>query len=114
MSRPSRKLIILALPFAAILASCGSSGEGEAATDPAEVKRKAEWLQRYASQKPQEAEQYSAECQKEVGLSMTKEGALAFIDCVEKKSKQAPAGTGAGEASTPGKPGSSSSSGKAK
>jgi hypothetical protein len=87
---PRLKLSILALPFIAILASCGSSADKDA-TDPAEVKRKAEWLQRYASEKPQEAERYSAECQKEVGLSMTKEGALAFIDCVERKSKKAPA-----------------------
>jgi hypothetical protein len=87
MNRSTRNLSALALP---ILASCGSSG-GEDKTDPATVKQKAEWLQRYASEKPQEAEQYSAECQKEVGLSMTKEGALAFIDCVEKKSKKAPA-----------------------
>jgi hypothetical protein len=78
---------ILVLPFLALLASCGSAGDGEDSTNPAEVKRKAEWLQRYASEKPQEAERYSAECQKEVGLSMTKAGALAFIDCVEKKSK---------------------------
>jgi hypothetical protein len=91
MSPSRRKLAILALPFAALLASCGSGGNGETKTDPAEVKRKAEWLQRYASEKPQEAERFSAECQKEVGLSMTKAGALAFIDCVEKKSKKAPA-----------------------
>jgi hypothetical protein len=88
MKRSDRKLAVLALPFLALLASCGSSGGGDK-TDPAEVKRKAEWLQRYASQKPQEAERFSAECQKEVGLSMTKEGALAFIDCVEAKSKKA-------------------------
>jgi hypothetical protein len=80
------KSILFALPLAGLLASCGSGG-GEPKTDPSEVKRKAEWLQRYASEKPQEAERYSAECQKEVGLSMTKEGALAFIDCVERKSK---------------------------
>ena len=85
------KTTILALPLAALLASCGSGGGGEAKADPAEVKRKAEWLQRYASEKPQEAERFSAECQKEVGLSMTKEGAMAFIDCVEKKSKKTPA-----------------------
>lgn len=84
------KTTLFALPLAALLSSCGSGG-GESKADPAEVKRKAEWLQRYASEKPQEAERFSAECQKEVGLSMTKEGALAFIDCVEKKSKKAPA-----------------------
>jgi hypothetical protein len=90
MKKSARTFAALALPMLAILASCGSSGD-EKKTDPAEVKRKAEWLQRYASQKPQEAERFSAECQKEVGLSMTKEGALAFIDCVEAKSKKAPA-----------------------
>jgi hypothetical protein len=86
MTRFTLKPSLVALPLLAILASCGSGGE-KASADPAEVKRKAEWLQKYASEKPQEAERYSAECQKEVGLSMTKEGALAFIDCVEKKSK---------------------------
>jgi hypothetical protein len=88
MKRSVRTLAALALPILAVLASCGS-GEGDK-TDPNMVKRKAEWLQRYASEKPQEAERYSAECQKEVGLSMTKEGALAFIDCVEAKSKKGP------------------------
>lgn len=86
MIRFAFKPSLLGLPLAATLASCGSGGK-ETATDPAEVKRKAEWLQKYASEKPQEAERYSAECQKEVGLSMTREGALAFIDCVERKSK---------------------------
>jgi hypothetical protein len=74
-----------------MLASCGS-GEKDASVDPAQVRAKAEWLQRYASEKPKEAERFSAECQKEIGFSMTKEGALAFIDCVEAKSKKAPAG----------------------
>lgn len=87
MNRSTRNLAVLALPALALLASCGSAGEADK-TDPNLVKQKAEWLQRYASQKPQEAERYSAECQKEVGLSMTKEGALAFIDCVEAKSKK--------------------------
>lgn len=90
MTRFSPAPSLLVLPLLAILAACGSGGK-EASTDPAEVKRKAEWLQKYASEKPQEAERFSAECQKEVGLSMTKEGALAFIDCVEKKSKKTPA-----------------------
>lgn len=89
MNRSARNLAVLALPMLAVLASCGSGGDGDE-TDPLEVRRKAEWLQRYASEKPQEAERYSAECQKEVGLSMTKAGALAFIDCVEAKSKKAP------------------------
>jgi hypothetical protein len=86
MKPSARNLAALGLPLFAVLASCGSPGGDK--TDPNMVKRKAEWLQRYASEKPQEAERFSAECQKEVGLSMTKEGALAFIDCVEKKSKK--------------------------
>jgi hypothetical protein len=53
-----------------------------------QVRQKAEWLQRYAQEQPQKAERFSAECQKEVGFSMTKAGALAFIDCVQAKSKQ--------------------------
>lgn len=87
----SQRLTVVALPLVAILASCGSGGGNEASPDPSAVRQKAEWLQRYASEKPQEAERFSAECQKEVGLSMTKAGALAFIECIEKKSKKAPA-----------------------
>jgi hypothetical protein len=78
-----------ALPFLALLASCGS-GEERKATDPNEVRQKAEWLQTYAKEQPAKAERFSAECQKEVGLSMTKAGALAFIDCVQAKSKKSP------------------------
>lgn len=79
---------VATLSLFALLAACGSGGDGgKPAASPVEMKQKAEWLQRYASEKPQDAERFSAECQKEVGLSMTAEGAMKFIECVEKKSK---------------------------
>jgi hypothetical protein len=78
-----------ALLFLPLLAACESS-DSEKATDPNAVRQKAEWLQKFASEQPAKAERFSAECQKEVGFSMTKAGALAFIDCVQAKSKKSP------------------------
>ena len=90
MKQSYRPLKLLPIALAAATAACGSNGAGPA-VDPAEAKAKGEWFQKYASEHPAEATQFSRECQDEVGMGMSPEAALKFVTCVQKKAT-APAG----------------------
>ena len=75
---------LAALSALVLLGACGESADSPA-PDRATVERKAKWLQQFMKEQPAKAEQFSAECQQEVGIGFSKEAALKLLDCMQRK-----------------------------
>lgn len=83
MKQQSRRLRVGALSALVLLGACG--GGSETPPDRAGLERKAKWLQRYMNEQPAKAEQFSAECQEEVGIGFSAEAATKLLDCMQRK-----------------------------
>lgn len=76
---------LAALSALVLLGACGGASDGEASADGGEIRKKADWLQQFAKNEPAKAEQFSAECQNEVGIGFSAEAATKLLDCMQRK-----------------------------
>ena len=75
---------LAALSALALLGACGG-GSDTPPPDRALMERKAKWLQQFMKEQPAKAEQFSAECQNEVGMGFSVEAAVKMLDCMQRK-----------------------------
>ena len=83
MKEGSGRLWLGALSALLLLGACG--GASDTPPDRAAMERKAKWLQRFMEEQPAKAEQFSAECQQEVGIGFSAEAAVKLLDCMQRK-----------------------------